>query len=126
MPEPLLKSVLKQAKSYGISVVLKGVVDGNLNTTLTKIFQLNQSIKASILIDPRWFGWFQIDNVPALVVFKHKSNQWMKKATPTTLPSYDVIFGAISIRSALEEIAVHGDAGQVVAQALLKKGARMS
>lgn len=107
LEDSVFQSYLKEAKMYGIPIVLNGVWQNDLTKTLQKIFWLNQQIKASIFIDPLKFETFHIDRIPALVL--------------ETNDGFDVIAGSRSIQSMLEEIRVHGAVGVDQAKALLSK-----
>ena len=118
MPNNVLKTLLQQAKRYHIPAVLKGVVNQNFNQTLFKIFTLNRTIQAPILINPVWFQTFHITRVPALVVLASDTDLQTQHAQ--SIP-FDVLLGAVSVRSGLEEISTHGTTGRITASNLLKR-----
>lgn len=123
MPNTLIKELLDEAHSLNIPVVIKGLINGDLNQTIEKIGMLKVEMEkeqknfSGILIDPVWFDQFSIDKVPALVVTKRPNGCFSQENCPDQ--KYDVVYGNISIKNGLEIISQKGNDSSTFAKTLL-------
>ena len=120
MPDSALKSYLKQAKSYQVPVVIRGLYTdkqhkyshpyvGSFQDTAMRLKSLiGKSNLGGVSIDPTLFRAFGIKIVPAFVVYDEqqscleKSNQSSYPACPAK--TFDVVFGNLSIEKQLYRI----------------------
>src|SRR3990167_2880986 len=99
MPKPVLRQYLLQSKQYHIPLILRGLIDNQYPTTAKKIFEIlhpknGAEIKSGFEIDPLYFRQYQINAVPALVVFN-----------PNNKNHYTIIYCNIPIQQSLALIA---------------------
>ena len=109
MPELSIKQIIQDAERYEIPVVIRGLYRNSFKETASKIFDLiKESNQGGILINPRWFKQYEIKAVPAVVVSQEDR--------------FDVVYGNIHLKKALEIIAERGDLAAVAKKVLEKKG----
>lgn len=110
IPEEGLIPMLQDARRFGIPATLRGLLDNDFRKTASVMFELSKKDKqAGVQIDPTLYQRYAIKAVPALVV--------------TCLGKYDVIYGSLPVKHALEEIKQRGDCSETADQ-LLKDGER--
>ncbi len=120
MPVASLRQILTDAAHYNIPVVIRGILQNNWTLTSQTIFNLvhpqgEPQINSGVEIDPLWFREFHVDEVPALVAV----NPNVAPCEPddkTCSPSFDVVYGNISIQNALNLIAERGEVASAVAK----------
>ena len=105
MPEDDLRTRVKDASDLGVTVSLRGMVNGDMRQTGTRIAQLvKETNTGGMQIDPVSFRRFGITSVPTLVVIcEHKS---------------DRVLGDISLREALRKVAEDGDCAGIAESVL--------
>ena len=107
MPRNELVRRVQDATRWGIPVVIRGMVNGDMRQTANAVAQL---IKASgqggVQIDPTAFRQYHVDAVPTLLV--------------NCEGKHDRLYGDIALTSALEKVAESGDCAPQVKQWLLK------
>ena len=109
MPELSIKQIIQDAARYEIPVVLRGLYRNSFKETMSKIFDLvKEPNRGGILINPRWFKQYEIQSVPAVVV--------------SQADRFDVVYGNLHLKKALEIIAEHGDLAAVAKKILEEKG----
>lgn len=124
MPEDTILALASEAQSYGIPVVLKGLLDGDFQKTLQKIMQLHEKAKkmggsfSGFSIDPIWFEQFEINTVPALVVTRRPS--WCLYQKACASQPYDMVLGNVHIKKSLGVIAEQGESVPEVARMILE------
>ncbi|STX81263.1 putative conjugative transfer protein TrbC [Legionella busanensis] len=125
MPEETILALADEARSYGIPVVIKGLIDSDFKKTLEKIMALHEKAKetgrsfSGFSIDPVWFEQFEINTVPALVVTRRPSWCLYQKACPNQ--PFDMVLGNAYIRKSLKVIADKGEQVPEVARMILEK-----
>ena len=130
MPDSTLKSYLKQAKSYQIPVVIRGLYTdkknqsshpyvGSFQDTAMRVKELvGESNLGGVSIDPTLFRAFGIKVVPAFVVYDEqqscleKSNRSFYPVCPAN--TFDVVFGNLSIEKQLYRIVHESKSGDRV------------
>ncbi len=96
IPEDGLKRLILDADAFGIPATLRGMVKGDMRETANAVLRLvNEDKRGGVQIDPKSFGTYGINAVPALVV--------------TCNGQYDRIAGNLALREALTKIAESGD-----------------
>lgn len=129
MPDAVLKAYFVQANHYGIPIVIRGFYSdrnekflnqksdlnqsnsplGDIRQTQTRFKQLIADKKqGGLQIDPKLFQAFQINAVPALVVYKTslvclKRNVLNKN--PCEDSDFDVLMGNLPLKKLLDRIA---------------------
>ena len=70
MPEATLSRLVDQAAKAQASLVLRGLVDGSLVRTVSRVQQLIGTRKVAMLIDPLAFDRYSITQTPAFVLLR--------------------------------------------------------
>ncbi|PKE27603.1 type-F conjugative transfer system pilin assembly protein TrbC [Rahnella sp. AA] len=105
IPEEGLLPMLADARRFGIPATLRGLLDNDFRKTASVMFELSKKDKeAGVQIDPTLYQQFGIKAVPALVV--------------TCSGKFDVLYGSLPIRQALEEVRQRGDCAGTAAKLL--------
>ncbi|MGE9553651.1 type-F conjugative transfer system pilin assembly protein TrbC [Erwinia amylovora] len=108
IPEEGLLPMLADARRFGIPATLRGLLDNDFRKTASMMFELSKKDKqAGVQIDPTLFQQYGIKAVPALVV--------------TCGEKFDVLYGSLPVKQALEEVKQRGDCNATADQ-LLKVG----
>lgn len=108
IPEEGLLPMLADARRFGIPATLRGLLNNDFRQTAEKMFELSKKDKqAGVQIDPTLYQQYGIKAVPALVV--------------TCGGKFDVLYGSLPVKQALEEVRQRGDCAGTAAQ-LLKNG----
>ena len=126
MPDITLKRLLTQASRIDGSLILRGLVDGDMAKTKNKVMQLletdasgNTQIDGGLSIDPTLFERFDISQVPSFVVTNTPAERCNKIDCPST--DYARLSGDTTLEYALETIAREAPAVRESAQTLLKR-----
>ena len=128
MPESLIKEYIFEAQKYGGILVLRGLVEGSLKKTVLKLKEIEGSTQTklakpnlSIIIHPKLFDVYGINQVPALVLSDGGQECIVQSQACKSIYNYDVIFGSITIKHGHEEIAKNGSNSiQQIAEFYLK------
>lgn len=105
IPEEGLLPMLADARRFGIPATLRGLMDNDFRKTASAMFELSKKDKqAGVQIDPTLYQQYGIKAVPALVVTCHGK--------------FDVLYGSLPIKQALEEVKRRGDCATTAAQML--------
>jgi conjugal transfer pilus assembly protein TrbC len=124
MPRASLKQWLTQARRIQAPVVVRGLVNNSFKTTLKRVQTLQGRHGTGVQLNPLVFRRFQITRVPAVVVTHGTDPMQRGAASPLT---YDVVYGDVSLRYALNQLASRGEAAPGVAgQALERYDAAVS
>ncbi len=120
MPRPALKALLSQADKYRIPIVIRGVLPGGFTQTINQVQSLviapnKKKAIGGIAINPRWFKQFHIQQAPAFVAIKPGACQ---SPAPCPEQDFDVLYGNMSLTSALDYLAQHGLHSQAARRAL--------
>lgn len=96
MPEDDLRERVKDAADQGVSVTLRGMVNGDMRQTGTRIAQLvKETNKGGMQIDPLAFRRYGVNAVPTVIVQCGKQS--------------DRVRGDITLHEALKKVAADGD-----------------
>jgi len=96
MPNQLLLETLKDCARFKIPAVINGLYNDSMPQTMEKIGELSVEIpELQMQIDPTVFDKFDIKQVPAVVESQGKC--------------FDVVYGNIPLKRALEHIADFGE-----------------
>ncbi|WP_449632466.1 type-F conjugative transfer system pilin assembly protein TrbC [Rahnella aceris] len=105
IPEEGLLPMFADARRFGIPATLRGLLDNDFRKTASVMFELSKKDKeAGVQIDPTLYQQYGIKAVPALVV--------------TCQGNYDVLYGSLPVKQALEEVVRRGDCATTAAQLL--------
>ena len=95
------------------------MVNDSFLDTQKSVKQMIDTGSDGVVIDPRLFKQYNINQVPAVVIRKSGNNTCLKTQSCWSQENFDVITGDIGLASALQEIAEHGDNASI-AQKLLQ------
>lgn len=99
MPEDDLRERVKDAADLGVSVTLRGMVNGNMRQTGTQIAKLvKETNRGGMQIDPVAFRRYGVTTVPAVIVQCGEHS--------------DRVLGDVTLREALKKVAVDGDCAE--------------
>ncbi|WP_416414465.1 type-F conjugative transfer system pilin assembly protein TrbC [Pantoea sp. App145] len=105
IPEEGLLPMLQDARHFGIPATLRGLLDNDFRKTASAIFELSKKDRqAGVQIDPTLYEQYGIKAVPALVV--------------TCGSRFDVLYGSLPVKQALEEVKQRGDCAATAVQLL--------
>ncbi len=110
MPKPLLEQYAEQTAQAGGKLVLQGLVDNSMKKTVAVIGEMMVKHKANLIVDPTLFNLFQVNSVPFIVVTDGKISPCADTECQRQKPTYDSIYGNISLYYALEKFSSEGDA----------------
>lgn len=103
IPEAALKQMLPEANRLNIPSIINGLIDNDFRKTASTVFELTKdSGDGGVQIDPNVFAQYGITQVPALVLRCEQG--------------FDVLYGNVHLRSAIERMATSGDCQQVAQQ----------
>lgn len=107
MPDSMLKNFAWQAREFGAVLMMRGFVDDKMSSTKDRLAKIDP--EANWEINPEPFKTFKIDKVPAIVVADATNTSVTEDgcAVPTAFTS---VFGDITVASALDKIALRGQA----------------
>ncbi|MEO8402132.1 MAG: type-F conjugative transfer system pilin assembly protein TrbC [Gammaproteobacteria bacterium] len=115
MPEESLKEWIREAKIMHAPVVIRGLLNNSFKDTVNKISFLTKENHGGVQIDPTLFRKFQVNKVPAVVVFKEPSCMTNMSCTL----DYDILFGDVTLSYALRKISNQQDSVSAIANEAL-------
>ncbi len=126
MPRESLRALLHQAQRHQVPVMLRGVLPQGFRATVLVIQQLldsspdtplakGEALTGGMGIDPLWFRTFSIKQVPAFVSVRSGA---CAPKQPCTAHDFDVLYGNMSLPSALHILANQGENPEPARQAL--------
>ena len=120
MPEASLRRLVDQASKAGATLVLRGFVDGSLQTTVARIQGLIGERKVGFQIDPQAFDRFSITATPTFVLVKAGAVP-APCSTGTCVPTaqFVAVAGDVSVDYALRFVAESAAAFAADARAVL-------
>lgn len=96
MPEDELRARVNDAADLGVTVSLRGMVNGDMRQTGSRVAQLvKETNKGGMQIDPVSFRRYGVSSVPTLIVKCGNAS--------------DRVLGDINLRDALKKVAEDGD-----------------
>jgi len=124
MPDIALRRLLSQAQRVGAPLVLRGMVENDMNKTRIKVGKLldadkkgNTTIEGGLSIDPTLYERFSISVVPSFVLTDAPVQACTQAGCPT--PEFARLAGDVTVEYALEAIAREVPAMREDAQLLL-------
>ncbi len=106
MPTASLAQWFNQAEKIQAPLVIRGLVNQSFQQTQTQIHGLLTEHSGGFMLDPRLFDQYQINQVPAVVVWDASASC---SQAQSCIHPYDVVYGNVSLEYALETIVKHGD-----------------
>ena len=105
MPDAMLRGYAQQAKRFGATLVLRGMVNDRMSQTQAKIQQLNAA-GASWQINPEAFKKFRVEKVPSIVMASAASSSVMEDgcSPPGT---FALVAGDVGVAAALDRISLY-------------------
>lgn len=70
MPQPTLRKLVDQAARAQATLILRGLVDNSIRTTITQVQALIGQADVAMQIDPQAFDRFAIERVPSFVLVR--------------------------------------------------------
>ena len=111
-----------EAASIGVPLVLRGVGEGGLRTTVREVGARLGGAEAGIAIDPRLFRLFGVSRVPAVVVVPGGVPPCSSRGcADDPAPPHDLVSGNIGLAAALEAVAAEGAVGREAARVRLDR-----
>lgn len=99
--------MIDQAKKYGLTPTMRGLINNDFRETAKKSFQLSKQDKNfGVAIDPFLFKDYGVKAVPAMVI--------------TCGLKHDLVYGSLPVKEALEKIAREGDCSETAKELLAK------
>lgn len=124
MPDITLRRLLSQAQRVGAPLVLRGMVENDMNKTRIKVGKLldadkkgNTTIEGGLSIDPTLYERFSVSVVPSFVLTDAPVQACTQAGCPT--PEFVRLAGDVTVEYALEAIAREVPAMREDAQLLL-------
>jgi len=112
----------RDAARLGAPLVLRGVGEDGLRTTVKRIGERLGDAAAGVAIDPRLFRLFGIERVPAVVVVPGGVPPCASRGcADDPAPAHDRVTGNIGLAAALEAVADEGDAARDAARRHLER-----
>ena len=125
MPDITLRRLLSQAQRVGAPLVLRGMVENDMNKTRIKVGKLlgadkkgNTTIEGGLSIDPTLYERFSVSVVPSFVLTDAPVQACTQAGCPT--PEFVRLAGDVTVEYALEAIAREVPAMREDAQLLLE------
>lgn len=107
VPDEGLLSMVNEAKKYGLTPTMRGLIKNDFRETAKKSYQLSKADKNfGVIIDPFLFRDYGIKAVPAMVI--------------TCGAKHDLIYGSLPVKEALEKVAREGDCSENAKELLAK------
>lgn len=108
MSQDDLRERVKDAADLGVTVVLRGMVNGDMRQTGTRVAQLvKETNKGGMQIDPVSFRHYGVTSVPTLIVKCGGKS--------------DRVLGDITLRDALKKVAEDGDCAELAGSVLSRE-----
>lgn len=108
MPEDDLRERIKDAADLGVTVSLRGMVNGDMRQTGTRVAQLvKETNRGGMQIDPVSFRRYGVTSVPTLIVKCGNAS--------------DRVLGDITLRDALKKVAEDGDCAELAGSVLSRE-----
>ena len=105
-----------QSARAGAPLVLRGVLPAGLRATAAEVGRRLGGHEAGVAVDPRLFGLFGVERVPAVVAVPGGVPACASRGcSDDAPPPFDAVAGNIGLAAALEAIAAEGDAGRETA-----------
>jgi conjugal transfer pilus assembly protein TrbC len=126
MPTESLAEIVNQAYKYNIPVVIRGLYKNTYKSTVQRIQDVLMKISRTnqvggISVDPNWFDIYNIKKVPAFVLTDKLASCDTQNLSTCKVPNYDVLYGNITVSSALKEFVNRGEFNSL-AHRILTKG----
>ena len=117
VPAASWRRLAGDAARIGAPLVLRGVGEGSLRSTVKRIGERLGGAEAGVAIDPRLFRLFGVTRVPAVVVVPGGVPSCANPGCAgDPAPPHDRVTGNIGLAAALEAVAAEGSAGRDVAR----------
>ena len=127
MPEPALKRLVRAAHQAEVPVMLRGFIGESLGDTARALHERlgdeaeGGELLAGVLIDPRAFRIFDVQEVPVFLATAHALPDCDGLNCSAPPPANDRIAGNMSLKAALEALAQEGDAAPLQSAAALAR-----
>mgnify|MGYP004714415489 CR=1 FL=1 len=96
VPDEGLISMVNDAKKYGLTPTMRGLINNDFRQTAKKSYQLSHQDKNfGVAIDPFLFRDYGVKAVPAMVI--------------SCGAKHDLVYGSLPVKEALEKVAREGD-----------------
>lgn len=107
VPDEGLLGMIKDAKKYGLTPAMRGLINNDLRETAKKSYQLSKEDKNfGFAIDPFLFRDYGVKAVPAMVI--------------TCGAKHDLVYGSLPVKEELEKVAREGDCSENAKELLAK------
>lgn len=109
MPEPTLQRLVDQAARAGATLVLRGLVNGSIRDTVTRMQALIGSRRVAVQIDPEAFDRYGITNTPTFVLAMDGAASNDCRSSGCTSPqNFAKVAGDVTLEYAMRSISLGG------------------
>lgn len=114
LPRKTLLNLLKDARKYGATLVLRGLKDGSFKKTMAELMELYKHEKGRVILDPTLFKRFNVTSVPTFLLAPRafdlggsKPLEHKQRGSEKINQEFLVLRGNVSPRFALTEFRKH-------------------
>lgn len=105
MPEKTLRQLADQAERAGATLVLRGLVDGSLVRTASRVRELLEKRRTAVRIDPLAFDRYAVTAAPSFVLLPEgASSPPCTTGTCAAADGYAIVSGDVSLDYALRHV----------------------
>lgn len=98
MPDATLSRLVDQAARAGASLVLRGLIDGSMVRTVTRVHQLIGQRKVAVQIDPQAFDRYAVTQTPSFVLVRDGAQTVpCKSGTCVPADAFVLVSGDVSL-----------------------------
>lgn len=108
MKGPSIQSLLEQARTYGATVVIRGLKNNSFPETMRQFAHWIKKHKKGVVLHPKLFETYQVKEVPTIVLVGEGG-------------AYDKIVGNVNLSYALDRFLKEGDAHMRAREILKEK-----
>ncbi len=125
MPTESLAEITLQAHKYEIPIVIRGLYKNDYKSTASRIEEIltvnsKDHPVGGFSIDPNWFEVYKINKVPAFILTPELAVCPESDISNCDIPNYDIIYGNITVESALQQFSKRGDYKNIANELLVK------
>ena len=121
LPEPTLQRLIDQAARVRATLILRGLIDGSMQTTALRVRELIGQRKVGFQIDPPLFDRYGITVAPTFVVVSGTDAEACQGTACGKTDKFAAVSGDVSVDYALEYVVKQSPAMRPAATKLLAR-----